>query len=67
MLNKNLNKKEKQEMDKRTVYLPSRASYQTRKPSFKEVMKRHFIKTPIACYVVRAVPVAVVSIAWMVG
>ena len=54
-------------MDKRTVYLPSRASYQTRKPSFKEVMKRHFIKTPIACYVVRAVPVAVVSIAWMVG
>jgi hypothetical protein len=52
---------------KRTVYLPTRASYQVRKPDFKETMKRHFIRNPIACYVARAIPVLIVLIAGIVG
>jgi len=64
-----LNKKENKKMinKKRTVYLPTRASYQVRKPDFKETMKRHFIRNPIACYVARAIPVLIVLIAGIVG
>ena len=64
-----LNKKENKKMinKKRTEYLPSRASYQTRKPTMIEAIKRHFTRTPVACYVVRAIPVLIVLIAGIVG